>query len=53
MSGKDLIASVKLSSQVCRILCGEPPVGSTYELLLDEAGQEISKSKEQGRTIEE
>src|SRR3712207_734578 len=53
MSGKDLIDSVKLSSQVCRILGGEPPVGFTYELFLDEAGQKISKSKGNGLTIEE
>jgi lysyl-tRNA synthetase class 1 len=53
MSGKDLIDSVKLSSQVCRVLGGEPPVGFTYELFLDEAGQKISKSKGNGLTIEE
>jgi lysyl-tRNA synthetase, class I len=53
MSGKDLIDSVKLSSQVCRILGGEPPVGFTYELFLDEGGQKISKSKGNGLTIEE
>ncbi|WP_408871575.1 lysine--tRNA ligase [Craurococcus roseus] len=53
MSGKDLIDSVKLSSQVCRVLGGEPPVGFTYELFLDEGGQKISKSKGNGLTIEE
>jgi lysyl-tRNA synthetase, class I len=53
MSGKDLIDSVKLSSQVCRILGGEPPVSFTYELFLDEGGQKISKSKGNGLTIEE
>jgi lysyl-tRNA synthetase, class I len=53
MSGKDLIDSVRLSSQVCRILGGEPPVGFTYELFLDEAGGKISKSKGNGLTIEE
>src|ERR687894_1526491 len=53
MSGKDLIDSVKLSSRVCRVLGGEPPVGFTYELFLDEAGQKISKSKGNGLTIEE
>ncbi|HYF06021.1 MAG TPA: lysine--tRNA ligase, partial [Acetobacteraceae bacterium] len=53
MSGKDLIDSVKLSSQICRVLGGEPPVGFTYELFLDEQGQKISKSKGNGLTIEE
>ncbi len=53
MSGKDLIDSVKLSSAICRILGGTPPVGFTYELFLDEHGQKISKSKGNGLTIEE
>jgi lysyl-tRNA synthetase class 1 len=53
MSGKDLIDSVRLSSQICRILGGEPPVGFTYEHFLDEQGQKISKSKGNGLTIEE
>ncbi len=53
MSGKDLIDSVKLSGQICRILGAEPPVGFTYELFLDEHGQKISKSKGNGLTIEE
>ncbi len=38
MSGKDLIESTKLSGAVCRILGGNPPVGFTYELFLDENG---------------
>ena len=53
MSGKDLIDSVKLSSAICRILGGVPPVGFTYELFLDEEGQKISKSKGNGLTIDE
>ena len=53
MSGKDLIESVRLSGQICRILGGQPPVGFTYELFLDEHGQKISKSKGNGLTIEE
>ncbi len=53
MSGKDLIESVKLSSQICRVLGGAAPVGFTYELFLDEQGQKISKSKGNGLTIEE
>ncbi len=53
MSGKDLIDSVKLGAQICRILGGTPPEGFTYELFLDENGQKISKSKGNGITIEE
>ena len=53
MSGKDLIDSVRLSSQICRILGGTPPEGFTYELFLDEKGEKISKSKGNGLTIEE
>ena len=53
MSGKDLIDSVKLSSQICKALGGTPPEGFNYELFLDEKGQKISKSKGNGLTIEE
>lgn len=53
MSGKDLIDSVKLSSQICRVLGGRAPENLTYELFLDENGQKISKSKGNGLTIEE
>jgi lysyl-tRNA synthetase class 1 len=53
MSGKDLIDSVKLSSQICKVLGGEPPVSLTYELFLDELGQKISKSKGNGLTIDD
>ncbi len=53
MAGKDLIDSVKLSSQICRVLGGTPPEGFNYELFLDENGQKISKSKGNGLTIEE
>src|SRR5438105_8228656 len=53
MAGKDLIASVKLSGEVCRSLAGTPPEGFNYELFLDEKGQKISKSKGNGLTIEE
>jgi lysyl-tRNA synthetase class 1 len=53
MSGKDLIDSVKQSSQICRALGGAPPDGFTYELFLDEKGEKISKSKGNGLTIEE
>ena len=53
MAGKDLINSVKLSSEICRALGGTPPEGFNYELFLDEQGQKISKSKGNGLTIEE
>ena len=53
MSGKDLIDSVKLSSQICRVLGVEPPDGFNYELFLDENGQKISKSRGNGLTIDE
>jgi lysyl-tRNA synthetase class 1 len=52
MSGKDLIDSVRLSSQICRILGSDPPEGFNYELFLDENGQKISKSKGNGLTID-
>ena len=53
MAGKDLIDSVKLSSQIARALGAEPPDGFNYELFLDEGGQKISKSKGNGLTIDE
>jgi lysyl-tRNA synthetase class 1 len=53
MSGKDLIDSVKVSSMVCRALGGTPPEGFNYELVLDEHGQKISKSKGNGLTMEQ
>jgi lysyl-tRNA synthetase, class I len=53
MAGKDLIDSVKLSSQIARALGAEPPEGFNYELFLDESGQKISKSKGNGLTIEQ
>ena len=53
MSGKDLIDSVKLSSQICTILGGTPPINLTYELFLDEEGKKISKSKGNGLSVED
>ena len=52
-SGKDLVDSVKVSNQICRILGGEPPEGFHYELFMDELNQKISKSKGNGLTMEE
>lgn len=53
MSGKDLIDSVKLSSQICRVIGGRAPENLTYELFLDELGQKISKSKGNGLSMDE
>jgi lysyl-tRNA synthetase, class I len=53
MAGKDLIDSVKLSGEICRVLGAQPPEGFNYELFLDEKGQKISKSKGNGLTIDE
>ncbi len=53
MAGKDLIDSVKLSSEIARALDGTPPEGFNYELFLDENGQKISKSRGNGLTIQE
>lgn len=53
MSGKDLIPSVELSSKICRILGGTPPLNLTYELFLDDKGQKISKSKGNGLAVED
>ena len=52
MSGKDLIDSVRLASQICRVMGGTPPQGLTYEHFLDEEGRKISKSKGNGLTID-
>ena len=53
MSGKDLIDSVRLSGQVCKVMGAPPPVGFTYELFLDEHSQKISKSKGNGLSVDE
>ncbi|WP_419813724.1 lysine--tRNA ligase [Glacieibacterium sp.] len=53
MAGKDLIDSVTLSSAVTRILGARPPEGFNYELFLDAEGAKISKSKNNGLTIEQ
>jgi lysyl-tRNA synthetase class 1 len=53
MAGKDLIDSVKVSSQMCKILGGAPPEGFNFELFLDDHNQKISKSKGNGLTLEQ
>src|SRR3546814_17399201 len=49
MSGKDLIDSVKLGSQICRILGARPPEGFNYEPFLAEHAKKISQSKGNGQ----
>jgi lysyl-tRNA synthetase class 1 len=53
MAGKDLMESVKLSADICKVLGGLPPESFIFELFLDENGQKISKSKGNGLTIDE
>jgi len=53
MSGKDLIPTYQLSSKICRIMGGTPPVNLSYELFLDDKGQKISKSKGNGLSVED
>ena len=53
MCGKDLIDSVKVSSKICKVLGGNPPVGFSYELFLDEEGKKISKSKGNGISVDD
>jgi lysyl-tRNA synthetase class 1 len=53
MAGKDLIDSVRLAGQICRILGAQQPEGFIYELFNDEKGEKISKSRGNGLTIEE
>jgi lysyl-tRNA synthetase, class I len=53
MAGKDLLDSVQLSNQMCRMLGGTRPHTLTYEMPLDERGAKISKSKGNGIAVEE
>jgi len=53
MYGKDLIESADLSSEICRILGGDPPVGYFYEMFLDENGQKISSSRGGGFGVDD
>ena len=53
MSGKDLIDSVKISYNDETIKKTEPPAGFNYEMFLDGEGAKISKSKNNGLTMEQ
>lgn len=53
MHGKDLIDSAKMSSQICRILGGTPPLNYKFELFNDEAGKKISKKIGNGISMEQ
>lgn len=53
MAGKDMNESVKLSSDINKIIGGYPPVGFSYELFLDGNGEKISKSRGNGMSMEE
>ncbi len=53
MSGKDLIDSVRLATDIVNVLGGTPPETYIFELFLDEEGGKISKSKGNGLTIDE
>ncbi len=53
MAGKDLIESVKLSSQICKAIGRSPPQSFIFELFLDQNSEKISKSKGNGIAVEE
>lgn len=53
MHGKDLIDSAKMSSRICRILGGTPPLNYKFELFNDEEGKKISKKTGNGISMEQ
>ncbi len=53
MCGKDLIDSVNLGNQICKVLKHKPPLNMVYEMFLDDEGKKISKSKGNGISMEE
>jgi lysyl-tRNA synthetase class 1 len=53
MFGKDLIESADISRKICRALGQMAPVGSFYELFLDEEGRKISKKIGNGISMDE
>ena len=54
MHGMDLIPTVVLSKQICKLIGGgNGPLTYTYELFCDELGQKISKSKGNGVSVQD
>lgn len=53
MHGADLIATYKLSSQICKLLGYTPPEHLCCELFLDETRHRISKSKGNGISLDQ
>jgi lysyl-tRNA synthetase, class I len=51
--GKDVMDSARLSAEILRLLRGQPPLGFSYEMFLDEAGHKISKSVGRGVTADQ
>ena len=51
--GKDLVDSIRSTTEICKLLGKSPPLGFNYELFLDEKGEKISKKKGNGMSIEE
>jgi lysyl-tRNA synthetase class 1 len=51
--GKDLIDSARLSSEIVRVLGGNPPLGFPFEMYLDEEGHKVSKSIGRGVGVEQ
>lgn len=52
MYGKDLIESADISAKIVRVLGAKPPVGTFYEMFLDEEGRKISKKIGNGVSLE-
>lgn len=51
MFGKDIQPSADLSTRICQVLGGEPPIQYRYEMFTDETGKKISKSKGNGVSV--
>ena len=53
MYGKDLIESADISAKIVRVLASKPPVGTFYEMFLDEQGRKISKKIGNGVSLDQ
>lgn len=53
MFGKDIQPSADLSTRICKVLKGEPPIQYRYEMFTDEEGKKISKSKGNGISVDD